>query len=135
MRLRECHFCAAELVSTFADLGMSPASNSFIPAQQAGAAEPFIRCTPSSATIAGWCSWRNSRHRKRFSAIIFIFHRFRNLARPLPSACRRHDRPLEPAAVQVVELASNDGYLLNSSKIAACRFWAWIRRLTSPPKP
>ena len=36
-----CRFCGAPLTDTFADLGMSPLSNSYVPLDRARAMEPF----------------------------------------------------------------------------------------------
>src|SRR5699024_6361531 len=36
-----CRFCGAPLTRTFADLGMSPLCESFVPADQVNAMEPF----------------------------------------------------------------------------------------------
>lgn len=36
-----CRFCGARLTRTFADLGMSPLCESFVPADKVNAMEPF----------------------------------------------------------------------------------------------
>src|SRR5690349_6151782 len=47
-----CRFCAAPLQHTFADLGMSPLANSYVPAERANAMEPFY---PLHAYVCGEC--------------------------------------------------------------------------------
>ena len=39
--LPACRFCAAPLRHTFVDLGMSPLCESYVPAEQLNAMEPF----------------------------------------------------------------------------------------------
>jgi hypothetical protein len=47
-----CRFCGARLTETFADLGMSPLSNSFISPAAANQMEPFY---PLHAFVCGAC--------------------------------------------------------------------------------
>src|SRR3954465_8555681 len=47
-----CRFCAAPLEATFADLGMSPLSNSYVPPERANAMEPFY---PLCALVCERC--------------------------------------------------------------------------------
>lgn len=109
-----CRFCDTDLEHTFVDLGVSPLANSYLTSEQLDQAETFLplhvrvchRCflvqlpemqRPEDifSDYAYFSSYSDSwlDHAKRFAAM----------------ACERFD--LGPSS-QVVEVASNDGYLL-----------------------
>ena len=50
--MRACRSCGAELVHTFADLGMTPVSNAFLRADDLNRKEPFY---PLHAYVCGDC--------------------------------------------------------------------------------
>lgn len=50
MGIPQCRFCKSQLSITFADLGMSPFSNSYVPAERLATMEPFY---PLHAYVCG----------------------------------------------------------------------------------
>ncbi len=56
-----CRFCGAPVEAVFADLGMSPLANSYLPPERANAWSRSTRCARSSARSASSCSSRSSR--------------------------------------------------------------------------
>ncbi|MCX8252499.1 SAM-dependent methyltransferase [Beijerinckiaceae bacterium RH AL1] len=118
---RSCRFCGAPLGITFADLGMSPISNSFVPASEAQSMEPFY---PLHAFVCESC----------FLVQLIDFEKAENLFpndyayfSSYSESWLRHAetyaketiaRESLGSASMVVELASNDGYLLQYFKQA-----------------
>lgn len=109
-----CRFCAAPLTESFADLGMSPLSNAFIPAEQAGAMEKFY---PLHAYVCGTCRLVQLGEFESPEAIFGDYLYFSSYS----ESWLRHAETYAQAMIarfgldagsQVVELASNDGYLL-----------------------
>ena len=110
-----CRFCEAPLRHVFADLGTSPLANSYIAPERLGAMEPFY---PLRALVCERCflvqlaGVRVARQQ--------IFSRLRLLLlvlQELAGARRRYAEQIAGrlglgAGSQVVEIASNDGYLL-----------------------
>jgi hypothetical protein len=47
-----CRFCGAAVEAVFADLGMSPLANSYLPPERSNAMEPFY---PLRALVCGKC--------------------------------------------------------------------------------
>ena len=110
-----CLFCAAPLHDVFVDLGMSPLANSNVPLEDAGAMEPFY---PLCALVCRGCflvqlsSVQSAEH-------IFDEHYayFSSYSSSWLEHCRSYvelmtARLALDASSQVIELASNDGYLL-----------------------
>jgi SAM-dependent methyltransferase len=109
-----CRFCATPLTETFADLGMSPLSNAFITPEQAYGMERFYRL---HAYVCGACRLVQL---EQFAPPEAIFDQYlyfssysdtwlRHAADYAAMMRARFD--LGPAS-RVVEIASNDGYLL-----------------------
>jgi len=109
-----CRFCAAPLEATFADLGMSPFANSYIAPEKANAMEPFY---PLHAYVCSECFL------VQLEAYVSREHIFDDYAyfSSYSDSWVEHAKKYANMARQrfgltrdslVVELASNDGYLL-----------------------
>ena len=111
---RVCRFCAAPLEQVFADLGMSPLANSYLTPEQANAMEPFY---PLKAFVCSSCLLVQL---EEFEAPDHIFSEYAYFS-SYSSSWLEHsqsyveqmiDRFGVDESSHVVELASNDGYLL-----------------------
>jgi SAM-dependent methyltransferase len=109
-----CRFCAAALHHVFADLGMSPLANSYLPPERANAMEPFY---PLRALVCERCWLVQLDEFEPPDAIFSDYAYFSSYS----SSWLEHSRRYVDAMVErfgldeasyVVELASNDGYLL-----------------------
>lgn len=118
---RVCRFCAAPLTVTFADLGMSPISNDYVAEERAQAMEPFY---PLHAFVCGECFLVQlidfEKAENMFSADYAYFSAYSD-------SWLRHAQAYAEAVIAreslgaeslVVEIASNDGYLLQYFKAA-----------------
>jgi SAM-dependent methyltransferase len=112
--LPTCRFCAAPLRHTFVDLGMSPLCESYVPAERLGAMEPFY---PLHARVCERCLLVQL---EEFVAPEDIFTEYAYFS-SYSDSWVAHARDYVEAAVErfglgpdssVIELASNDGYLL-----------------------
>jgi SAM-dependent methyltransferase len=112
--LPSCRFCSAPLRDTFVDLGMSPLCESYVPPERLGAMEPFY---PLHARICAQCLLVQL---EEFVAPEEIFTEYAYFS-SYSDSWVAHARDYVDAAVErfglgedslVVELASNDGYLL-----------------------
>jgi SAM-dependent methyltransferase len=115
-----CRFCGAPLTETFADLGMSPLANSFIAADRARAAETFY---PLHAKVCGTCFLVQLDYIADPHKIFEDYLYFSSYSQSWLEHCRHYAEQainaldLGPHSL-VVELASNDGYLLQYFKSA-----------------
>ena len=116
-----CRFCAAPLEHVFADLGMSPVANDNVPLERADAMEPFF---PLRALVCSRCflvqlaPFQTERPLFREDYAYFSSYSTSWLEH-----CRRYteqmtERLALDGSSQVVEVASNDGYLLQYFKRA-----------------
>ena len=111
---RPCRFCRAPLTETFADLGMSPLSNSFIPPDRARSMEPTY---PLHAWVCSACRLVQL---EEFESPAHIFSDYLYFSSYSESWLRHAEAYAEKmtqrfglgAQSMVVEVASNDGYLL-----------------------
>jgi hypothetical protein len=112
--LPSCRFCAAPLRHTFVDLGMSPLCESYVPAERLNAMEPFY---PLHAKICERCLLVQL---EEFVAADEIFTEYAYFS-SYSDSWVAHARAYVDTAIErfelgpdslVVELASNDGYLL-----------------------
>jgi SAM-dependent methyltransferase len=112
--LPSCRFCSAPLRDTFVDLGMSPLCESYVPPGSLGAMEPFY---PLHVRICAQCLLVQL---EEFVAPEEIFTEYAYFS-SYSDSWVAHARDYVEAAVErfaldpdslVVELASNDGYLL-----------------------
>lgn len=114
-----CRFCGAELEHTFCDLGMSPLSNAFLSAFQLQQMEPFY---PLHAYVCGSCFLVQL---QEFESPQHIFAEDYAYFSSYSQTWLDHARDYTDYMVrrfgygadsQVVEIASNDGYLLQYFK-------------------
>jgi SAM-dependent methyltransferase len=109
-----CRFCGAPLEHVFADLGMSPLANSYLTPAQANAMEPFY---PLRAFVCSQCFLVQL---EAFETADHIFTEYAYFSSYSTSWLEHSKRYVEQMierfgfddSSQVVELASNDGYLL-----------------------
>jgi len=115
-----CRFCTAPLTESFVDLGMSPLSNAFVPAERAGAMEKFY---PLHAYVCSTCRLVQLGEFESPEAIFGDYLYFSSYS----ESWLRHAEAYAQAMIarfgldagsQIVELASNDGYLLQYFKRA-----------------
>ncbi len=118
MSQRSCRFCAAPLTVTFADLGMSPPSNAFLKPEQLNQMERFY---PLHAYVCGACKLVQLEEFESPAEIFSEYAYFSSFSDSWLKHAERYvgamvDRfGLGPQS-QVVEIASNDGYLLQYFK-------------------
>jgi SAM-dependent methyltransferase len=111
---RTCRLCAAPLEQAFADLGMSPLANSYLAPDQANAMEPFY---PLRAFVCSRCFLVQLEQFETPEHIFSDYAYFSSYSTSWLEHSRRYveqvvDRFGIDEDSQVVELASNDGYLL-----------------------
>jgi 2-polyprenyl-3-methyl-5-hydroxy-6-metoxy-1,4-benzoquinol methylase len=109
-----CRFCGAPLTQTFVDLGMSPLSNSYLRADQLGRMERFY---PLHARVCGRCFLVQLEQFERPENIFEDYAYFSSYSESwLRHACEYAENIIERQQLGsdhlVVEIASNDGYLL-----------------------
>jgi hypothetical protein len=113
-----CRFCSSDLTVTFADLGMSPISNAFLTAEQLGQMEPFY---PLHAWVCGDCTLVQLEQFQSPEKLFSDYAYFSSYSQSWLDHCRGYAEMmierlgLGPRST-VVELASNDGYLLQFFK-------------------
>ena len=114
--MKSCRFCQSPLVTSFVDLGLSPLSNAFIPADQAAAPDSYY---PLHAYICDDCLLVQLEEFESPSAIFSDYVYFSSYSR----SWLRHAAAFCDAMIPrlglgegsfVMELASNDGYLLRN---------------------
>ena len=115
MSASQCRFCHAPLQHTFADLGMSPISNAFLKPTQLNLKEPFY---PLHAYVCGTCLLVQL---EEFESPEAIFNDDYAYFSSFSDTWLKHARDYVDEMVErfgyggsslVVEIASNDGYLL-----------------------
>ncbi len=109
-----CRFCGAALSETFVDLGVSPVSNAYLSEEDLRRAEPFF---PLHAFVCGTCFLVQL---DEFQTPEQLFGQYRYFS-SFSESWLRHAESYADAMMarfgigarsQVVEVASNDGYLL-----------------------
>lgn len=113
-----CRFCATPLTHTFVDLGMSPLSNAYLTIQQARRMEAFY---PLHAFVCGSCFLVQLEEFESPQQIFSDYAYFSSYSDSWVEHARRYAQAMGQrwrlgAASQVVEIASNDGYLLRHFK-------------------
>ncbi len=114
MTASPCRFCGAPLEAVFADLGMSPLANSYVSAERVNAMEPFY---PLRALVCGSCFLVQLEEFETPHEIFSDYAYFSSYSSSWLEHARRYTEEmierfdLGPDS-HVVELASNDGYLL-----------------------
>jgi SAM-dependent methyltransferase len=109
-----CRFCGAPVDAVFADLGMSPLANSYLPPERANSMEPFY---PLRALVCGQCFLVQLEEFETPEQIFSDYAYFSSYSSSWLEHSRRYseqmiDRLGLGESSHVVELASNDGYLL-----------------------
>jgi SAM-dependent methyltransferase len=109
-----CRFCGAGLTYTMVDLGMSPLCESFVPAEKVNHMEPFY---PLHVYVCGSCFLVQLEEYVKASEIFAEYAYFSSYADSWVDHMRRYaDMIAERLGLSerslVVEVASNDGYLL-----------------------
>jgi SAM-dependent methyltransferase len=109
-----CRFCAAPLGEVFTDLGTSPLANSYVAAEQVNAMEPFY---PLRALVCDQCFLVQLEEFETPAHIFSDYAYFSSYSTSwLAHAHRYTEAMIERLSLgpesHVVELASNDGYLL-----------------------
>jgi SAM-dependent methyltransferase len=109
-----CRLCGAPLEAVFADLGMSPFANSYVPPERANSMEPFY---PLRALVCGNCFLVQLEEFETPEQIFSDYSYFSSYSSSwLDHSHRYADQMIERLGLNqeshVVEIASNDGYLL-----------------------
>jgi hypothetical protein len=109
-----CRFCSAPLRIVFVDLGMSPLANSYLTPEQANGMEPFY---PLRALVCDQCLLVQLEEFETPEQIFGDYAYFSSYSTSWLEHSRRYveamvDRFGLGESSQVVEVASNDGYLL-----------------------
>lgn len=109
-----CRFCATPLEHTFVDLGMSPLSNAYLTTQQTLRMEPFY---PLHAFVCEACFLVQLEEFESPQRIFCDYAYFSSYSDSWVEHARHYALTMMArlklgAASQVVEIASNDGYLL-----------------------
>ncbi|WP_426041885.1 methyltransferase domain-containing protein [Brevundimonas sp. TWP2-3-4b1] len=116
-----CRFCASPLTTTVADLGLSPISNDYVPMDSAASSEPYF---PLHALVCGECflvQLGDSENADRLFRDDYAY--FSSFSESWLAHARAYAEKtvaaerLGPGST-VVEIASNDGYLLQYFKAA-----------------
>ena len=112
--MADCLFCAAPLRHTFVDLGMSPLCESFPTAEQVNQMEPFY---PLHARVCGHCLLVQVEEYVRPESIFTEYAYFSSYSDSWLAHARAYVEMISGrlglgAGSRVVELGSNDGYLL-----------------------
>ena len=114
----KCRFCDTALQHSFCDLGMSPLSNSYIKQQNVQKMEAFY---PLHAYVCASCFLVQLAEFESPAAIFSDYAYFSSYSESwLMHACRYVDMMIARFGFddnsQVIEIASNDGYLLQYFK-------------------
>jgi len=112
--LPECRFCGAPLTHTFVDLGASPLANSYLEPVQLGAGETFY---PLHVRVCGECLLVQLPTLASPAEIFSDYAYFSSYSDSWVEHARRYvelvaERFSLDRSSKVVEVASNDGYLL-----------------------
>ena len=111
---RACRFCGASLDKTFVDLGMSPLANSYIKSDESNRMEPFY---PLHVYVCGECLLVQLEEFTSPQSIFGDYAYFSSYSESWLDHAKRYvenvaERFALGAQHHVVEIASNDGYLL-----------------------
>lgn len=109
-----CRFCATPLRHSFADLGTSPLANSYLPADRLGCAEPYY---PLHAFVCESCFLVQLGEFAAPTDIFSDYAYFSSVSESWVEHARRYAAQMTGRlglgpGHRVVEVASNDGYLL-----------------------
>ena len=115
---KQCRFCGSVLSRTFCDLGMSPLSNAYV---KADALERMERFYPLHAYVCESCLLVQLQEFESPEKIFSDYAYFSSYSKSWLQHCRAYtDYMIERFSLgrehQVIEIASNDGYLLKYFK-------------------
>jgi SAM-dependent methyltransferase len=118
LAMSKCRFCGTPLEAVFADLGVSPLANSYLTPEQGNAMEPFY---PLRALVCGQCFLVQLEEYESPSHIFSDYAYFSSYSTSWLEHSRRYveamiERFGYDESSHVVEIASNDGYLLQYFK-------------------
>lgn len=118
--MSECRFCHAPLTRSFVDLGVQPLANSYVPASRVGQPEPT---SSLHVHVCESCLLVQVDHDVPAEAIFSDYAYFSSYATSWVEHARRYAEVMARRfsltdASLVVEVASNDGYLLQHFKSA-----------------
>lgn len=118
MTASPCRFCGAPLEHVFCDLGMSPLANSYLPPERANAMEPFY---PLRALVCSTCFLVQLEEFETAEHIFSDYAYFSSYSSSWLEHSKRYTEDMIArlglgSSSQVVEIASNDGYLLRFFK-------------------
>lgn len=121
MSASTCRICSAPLTRTFVDLGMSPLSNAYLSAEQLDRMEPFY---PLHAFVCDRCLLVQLREYETPENIFTDYLYFSSFSDSWVEHARRYAVAMTQrfgltSQSLVVELASNDGYLLQHFQAAS----------------
>ncbi len=113
-RIRACRSCGASLTTTFCDLGMSPPSNAYRTVETLDQAEAFY---PLHAWVCGTCFLVQLEQFQSPDEIFSDYAYFSSMSDSWLAHCEAYaegaiSQMRLNTSSQVVEIASNDGYLL-----------------------
>lgn len=113
-----CRFCATPLKESFCDLGMTPLSNSYLKKEQLEAGESFF---PLHAYVCAQCFLVQVKQYELPQNIFGDYAYFSSYSDSWLKHCKQYveqmiSRLQLDASKQVIEIASNDGYLLQFFK-------------------
>jgi SAM-dependent methyltransferase len=109
-----CRFCGTPLAHTFANLGMSPIANNYLTEEQISRMEPFY---PLHTLVCDQCFLVQLEEFEAPETIFSDYAYFSSYSTSWLAHCRRYaematERFALDGGSHVVEIASNDGYLL-----------------------
>lgn len=115
---KTCRFCRAPLRQSFADLGMSPVANSMVKPENLDKMEPFY---PLHAYVCGSCYLVQLEAFQTPGEIFSDYTYFSSYSESWLKHARDYAEMMMPrlgldSSALVVEIASNDGYLLRNFK-------------------
>lgn len=118
--MSECRFCHKPLTRSFVDLGLQPLANSYVSMEKAGQSEPRY---PLHARVCENCLLVQVDHNVPAEAIFSDYAYFSSYATSWVEHARRYAESMTQrfgldSQSLVVEVASNDGYLLQHFKAA-----------------
>ncbi|MBI3881247.1 MAG: class I SAM-dependent methyltransferase [Verrucomicrobia bacterium] len=114
----QCRFCAAPLSVVLCDLGMSPMANGYVPMDKPNSAEKIY---PLKVWVCDQCLLAQLEEFETPDAIFSYYSYFSSVSTSWVEHARRYCEMMTArfgfnAASQVIEIASNDGYLLQHFK-------------------
>lgn len=112
---RQCRFCKSELTTTFVDLGQTPLANSYLTAEEA--AEGRDKLYPLKVYVCGSCFLAQAEDPVSPEAIFSDYAYFSSYSDSWVAHARLYADAMTErfglsSSSRVVEIASNDGYLL-----------------------